>query len=639
MSIDLWSSLAYNAAIKNLYSTGTRKEKYIMAANFVYSTREHKFILKEWLDMSKVFGQGRFEGGYSLDEVDSILENAMKIAKEVVAPTNEDGDKQHAVYKNGKVTTPESFKKPYWTVQENGLGSSNADHSDPSALPLCLMGCTNEYLAAANAASGPYVMATTGASGLIRDFGSEKVKNIFLPKMFSGQWAGTMDLTEPNSGSDVGDIITKATPTDEPGVYKIVGTKCFITGGDQDITENIVHLTLARIEGCVPGTKGISLFVVPKYWHTPEGEKGEFNDVNCGGVEHKMGLCGSATSIINFGEEGKCRGYLLGDPPADGKGAGMAQMFQMMNEERTVTGLAALAAATVSYNNAALYAAGRIQGRQLTNPKAGRVPIINHEDVRRMLMYQKSITEASRAMIAMSYYCMDVMENTKDENERKRAKAFVEVNIPIVKAWCSDLAFLSISEAMQCYGGYGFSEEYPIAQQLRDCRIYPIWEGTNFIQSMDLIGRKWMMAGGQVFGAWFAELEKFAADHKDDAVLKAEVALLEEALAQYKEIQGTMAGYLGQGKFGMIGFYATRILHATGYIYGAKLLLEHALIAQKKIDEIGKEHFEYPYYAGKVASAKFFAHNLLPNVGLFLRVIKEGDNSVMEIPEASYMLV
>ena len=610
-----------------------------MAANFVYSTREHKFILKEWLDMSKVFGHGRFEGGYMLDDVDSILENAMKIAKEVVAPTNEDGDKLHAVYKNGKVTTPESFKKPYWTVQENGLGSSNADHSDPSSLPLCLMGCTNEYLAAANAASGPYVMATTGASGLIRDFGSEKVKNIFLPKMFSGQWAGTMDLTEPNSGSDVGDIITKATPTDEPGVYKIVGTKCFITGGDQDITENIVHLTLARIEGCVPGTKGISLFVVPKYWHTPEGEKGEFNDVNCGGVEHKMGLCGSATSIINFGEENKCRGYLLGDPPVDGKGAGMAQMFQMMNEERTVTGLAALAAATVSYNNAALYATGRIQGRQLTNPKAGRVPIINHEDVRRMLMYQKSITEASRAMISMSYYCMDIVENTSDENERKRAKAFVEVNIPIVKAWCSDLAFLSISEAMQCYGGYGFSEEYPIAQQLRDCRIYPIWEGTNFIQSMDLIGRKWMMAGGQVFGTWFAELEKFAADHKDDAVLKAEAALLEEALNQYKEIQGTMAGYLGQGKFGMIGFFATRILHATGYIYGAKLLLEHALIAQKKIDEIGKDHFEYPYYAGKIASAKFFAHNLLPNVGMILRVIKEGDNSVMEIPEASYMLV
>ncbi len=588
--------------------------------------------------MSKVFEAGRFKGSYTVDDIDSILENAMKIAKEVVAPTNEDGDTIHAVYKNGKVTVPESFMKPYWTVQENGLGSSNADHSDPSSLPLSVMGAINEYLGAANAASAPYVMATTGASGLIRDFGSEQVKKIFLPKMFSGQWAGTMDLTEPNSGSDVGDIVTKATPTNEPGIYNIIGTKCFITGGDQNITENIIHLALARIEGCAPGTKGISLFVVPKYWPNADGEVGEFNDVNCGGVEHKLGLRGSATSIINFGEDNKCRGYLLGNPPVDGKGEGMAQMFQMMNEERTVTGLAANAAATVAYNNAAMYAAGRIQGRQLTNPKAGRVSIIHHEDVRRMLMYQKSITEASRAMISMSYYCLDIAENTTDENERKRAKAFVEVNIPIVKAWCSDMAFLSISEAMQCYGGYGFSEDYPIAQQLRDSRIYPIWEGTNFIQSMDLIGRKWMMAGGQVFALWFAELEKFVADNKNNKNLSAEVALLAEALGQYKEIQTTLAGYLGQGKFGMIGFFATRILHATGYIYGAKLLLEHALIAQKKVDEIGKDHFEYPYYAGKIASAKFFAHNILPNVGTTLRVIKEGDNSVMEIPEASYLL-
>jgi alkylation response protein AidB-like acyl-CoA dehydrogenase len=609
-----------------------------MASNFLYSTRDQKFILKEWLDMSKVFEAGRFKGGYSVDDIDSILENAMKIAKEAVAPTNDDGDTLHAVYKNGKVTVPESFKKGYWTIQENGLGSSNADHSDPSSMPLCVMGATNDFLAAANAALGPYAMATTGASGLIRDFGSDKVKKIFLPKMFSGKWAGTMDLTEPNSGSDVGDIVTKATPTKEPGVYNIVGTKCFITGGDQDITENIIHLTLARVEGSVPGTKGISLFVVPKYWPTEAGEVGEFNDVNCGGIEHKLGIRGSATSIINFGEENKCRGYLLGDAPVDGKGQGMAQMFQMMNEERTVTGLAANAAATVSYNNAAMYAAGRIQGRKITNLKGERVPIINHEDVRRMLMYQKSITEASRAMISMSYYALDIAENTTDENERKRAKAFVEVNIPIVKAWCSDMAFLSISEAMQCYGGYGFSEDYPIAQQLRDSRIYPIWEGTNYIQSMDLIGRKWMMAGGQVFALWFAELEKFVAENKDHKIISAQIALLAEALTQYKEIQTTLAGYLGQGKFGMIGFFATRILNATGHIYAAKLLLEHAVIAQKKIDELGKEHFEYPYYAGKVASAKFFAHNLLPIVGNILRVIKEGDNSVMEIPEASFLL-
>ncbi|HQG66921.1 MAG TPA: acyl-CoA dehydrogenase, partial [Smithella sp.] len=315
---------------------------------------------------------------------------------------------------------------------------------------------------------------------------------------------------------------------------------------------------------------------------------------------------------------------------------GMAQMFQMMNEERTVTGLAAMSAATVAYNNACAYAAGRIQGRQLTNPKAGRVPIINHEDVRRMLLFQKSITEASRAMIAFSYYCMDIAENTSDENERKLAKAYIEVNIPIVKAWCSDMAFLSISEAMQCYGGYGFSEEYPIAQQLRDCRIYPIWEGTNYIQSMDLIGRKWMMAGGQVFATWLGEIDKFVQANKDHAVFGAQFALLEEALNNYRDIQNTMAGYLGQGKLGMIGFFATRILHATGYIYAAKLLLEQALICQKKVEEIGKENFEYPFYAGKVASAKFFCHNILPIVGTIQRVIKEGDNSIMEAPEAAF---
>jgi alkylation response protein AidB-like acyl-CoA dehydrogenase len=608
-----------------------------MASNFIYSTRDHRFILKEWLDMSKVFGAGRFAGGYSVEDVDSILENALKIAKEVIAPTSDDGDTVHAVYKDGKVTVPASFKKAYWQVQENGLGSSNADHSDPGSMPLTVMGCVNEYMAAANAALGPYTMATTGASGLIRDFGNDRVKGIFLPKMYSGQWAGTMDLTEPNSGSDVGDITTKAIPTDEPGVYRIVGTKCFITGGEQDITENIVHLTLARIEGCVPGTKGISLFVVPKYWPDENGEKGEFNDVNCGGIEHKMGLRGSATAIVNFGEEGRCKGYLLGDPPTDGKGQGMAQMFQMMNEERTVTGLAALSAATVAYNNACQYAAGRVQGRPLTNPKAGRVPIINHEDVRRMLMFQKSITEASRAMIAFSYYCMDIAENTTDDNERRLAKAYVEVNIPIVKAWCSDMAFLSISEAMQCYGGYGFSEEYPIAQQLRDCRIYPIWEGTNYIQSMDLIGRKWMMAQGQVFNTWLGEIDTFVAAHKSHPTLAPQVALLEEAMANYREIQMTMANYLGQGRFNMIGFYATRILHATGYLYAAKLLLEHAVIAQKKVDENGPDHFDHPYYAGKVASARFFCHNILPRTGKILRVIKEGDTSVMDVPEASFL--
>jgi len=608
-----------------------------MAANFIYSTRDHRFIFKEWLDLSRVFTCERFKG-YSVSDVDSILENALKIAKDAIAPTAEDSDKLHAVFNAGKVTVPESLKKAYWAVQENGLGSSNADHGDPNSLPLVLMEAIIEYQSAAGAATAPYWLATLGSSGLIRDFGDEKIKSLFLPKMFSGQWSGTMALTEPNAGSDVGDINTKAFPTDVPGVYKIKGTKCFITAGEHDITENIVHLVLARIEGAAKGTKGISLFVVPKYWPTDSGDVGPANDVVCAGIENKMGLKGSATCILNFGDEGNCRGYLLGNPPGpDGIGQGMAQMFQMMNEERAVTGLGGLSAAAVAFNNAAAYASQRVQGRAVTNPKAGRVTILHHEDVRRMLMYQKSIVDASRAMIAASYYFMDLADNSADDAERKKASAMREVNTPVIKAWCSDMAVFSISEAMQVYGGYGFSEEYPIAQLMRDSRIYPIWEGTNFIQSMDLVGRKWTMAGGQVFQVWLNEIEQFVKANKGDVQFSAAVALLEEALNSYKEIQNAMIGYIGAGKMGMFGIFVTRILRATGHVYGAKLLLEQALIAQKKVEELGDKHHEHPFYAGKVASAKFFVYNILPEVFSITRMVKEGDLSVMAIPEESFL--
>lgn len=609
-----------------------------MASNFIQSTREHRFILKEWLDLDKVFQTERFKDTYGIDDIDFILENALKVAKEIVAPTSDDGDQQHAVFENGKVTVPPSMKDAYFFIQENGLGSSNKDHNDESALPLSIISCTNEYLIGANAALCPYFLATTGAAGLIQSFGSEKIKQIFLPKMFSGQWTGTMDLTEPNGGSDVGDILSKAIATDEPGVYKIKGTKCFITGGDQDITENIVHLTLARIEGAAPGTKGISLFVVPKYWHTEDGEVGEFNDVNCAGIEHKMGLRGSATAVVSFGEENNCRGYLLGNPPDEnGIAEGMPQMFQMMNEERLVTGHATLSAATVAYYNAAKYASERIQGRPLSNPKAGRVPIIKHEDVRRMLMYQKAHIEASRAMTIFTYYLMDIAENSSDPDLVKKAKAFIEVHTPIVKAYCSDVCWLSISEAMQVYGGYGFSEEYPIAQLLRDSRIYSIWEGTNYIQSMDLVGRKWMMGKGQVFASWLQDIQDFIARDKVP-VFDREFELLEQALNDYREIQMTLGGYLGSGKIGMIGLYATRILHATGKLLGARLLLEQALLAQKQIDQLGSDHYDFAFYNGKVNTARFFVRNILPEVGAILSIIKDGDTSAIDIAEEAFFV-
>lgn len=609
-----------------------------MATNFIYSNRDHRFILKEWLDMGKVFATKRYKDCYGNDDIDFILNNAMQIAREVLAPCNDDGDALHAVFQEGRVKVPESFKKPYYLVQEKGLGSSNKNHDDESALPCSIYACCCEFLAAANAALGPYFMATSGSVGLVQKYGSEEVRRIFMPKMFSGQWAGTMDLTEPGGGSDVGDILTRAYPTDQTGVYRILGTKCFITGGEQDITENIVHLTLARIEGAVPGTRGISLFVVPKFWPDEKGEVGESNDVVCAGIEHKMGLKGSATAVINFGEEGRCRGYLLGDAPGeDGAGQGMAQMFDMMNEERITTGLAALSASTLAYNNAAQYAFQRVQGRPLTNPKAGRVPIIKHEDVRRMLMFQKAHTEAFRALIVWTNYLLDLANNSSDAGEVTRAKGFIEVNTPLIKAYCSDQGFQCISEAMQVYGGYGFSEEYPIAQLMRDSRIYGIWEGTNYIQALDLVGRKWTMAKGQVFGQWFMDIMSFLMKNRAAQSLEKEFDLTLQAAQDYLDTQKVIGTYVQDGKIGMAGLYATRILHATSKVICAKLLLDQALIAQEKLAAIEPEHFDYAYYQGKIASARFYVRNIVPEVSTLLAIVKDGDTSAIEIPEEAFL--
>ena len=473
-----------------------------MASHFFYSIRDHQFLLKEWLDLSKVLDTGRFRNTYSIDDIDAILNNALRIAQEVIAPTNKDGDKIQAQFQNGQVKVPDSMKKAYHFIQSSGLGCSNKNHNDESALPLCILGCSWEYLAAANPALAPYFVLTSGACNLIQSFGDEKLKKLFLPKMFSGQWSGTMAVTEPGGSSDLGDLLAKAYPTDEPGVYKIKGTKCFITGAEQDITENIVHLVLARVEGSASGLKGLSVFVVPKYWPTEDGDVGAFNDINCIGIEDKMGMRGSATCMINFGEDNNCRGYLLGDPPDEnGAGQGNYQMFRLMNEERLNTGHGAVAAAAVSYYNAAHYASQRIQGRLLSDLRGERVPIIRHEDIRRNLMFQKSHIEALRAVIVYNLHLLDIAEWHHDEELAANAKDIVDLSTPIIKAYASDMAFQCINEALQVFGGYGYTEEYPISQMLRDSRIFCIW-GTNYLQSLDLIGRKWTRRKGTVFAGW-----------------------------------------------------------------------------------------------------------------------------------------
>ncbi|HVJ49071.1 acyl-CoA dehydrogenase [Desulfitobacterium sp.] len=607
-----------------------------MASHYIYSNREHKFIIKEWLKGEKILGLKRFKDNLSLEDVDPILDQALKMAKEEIAPTNDDGDNLGAIYRDGKVTVPPSFHKAFQFIQENGWGSSNKDIEGEGMLPHLIFGAVHEYLLSANPALIPYIGLGGGIASVIKAFGSVEQIKRFTPKMFSGVWGGTMCLTEPGGGSDVGDMLSKAYPTEEHGIYSIKGTKCFITGGDHDLTENIIHLVLARIEGAASGTKGLSLFITPKYWIQDDGNLGEKNDVTTVGIEHKLGIKGSSTAVLSFGDEGKCRGYLLGNAPDEnGFGEGMAQMFKMINGSRLDTGHSALAVATVAYNNAVAYAKERIQGRAITKPKGPRVRIIEHEDVRRMLLTQKSTLEGMRAMIFKAYYYLDLQTFGEEAPEVEMAKRRMEVITPLIKAYCSDQAWILTAEAIQVHGGYGYTEEFPVARQARDSKIYSIWEGTNFIQSMDLVGRKWRLDKGTVFKEWLMEQVHFVTENKGYPQFTREFAILGKALQAYQELIQTVSQYFTQD-IRLVPIYATRILRITAELYCGSLLMEQAVIAQKRLEEVTAEYFDRAFYEGKVQSSRFYVRNLLPDVMATAQIIKEADTSAIDIPEEAF---
>jgi len=608
-----------------------------MTANFAYlNTRDFEFIAQEWLPTEIVFNYKEFRDYYSKEEVRSVLEPFRKMCKEVVEPTNEDGDKIGCTYANGKVTTPPSFGPLFHKLQQDGWGTANIDDSeDAMTMPNVLFAMCQEMLAAANPAFMPYIGLTTGAAELIQAFASEELKQMFLPKMMDGTWSGTMCLTEPTAGSDVGDILSKAYPTDDPRIYKIKGQKIFITGGDNDFTENIIHLYLARVEGARPGTAGISLFIVPKYWVNEDGTL-EDNDVQTTGIEHKLGQYGSVTAALSMGENGRCRGWLVGDPPDEtGKAKGMAQMFQCMNYARLGTGLLGLAVTANAVYNAREYCKERVQGRPLTDMKGDRVTIINHEDIRRSLLQGKAHVEVFRAMIMKTYFMFDIRYKDPDPEKRQEANDFIEVVTPLVKAYPTDESWWLIGEAIQCYGGYGYCEEYPVAQIARDSKIYSIWEGTNYIQAMDLVGRKWTMKKGSVYAKWIKQVQDFYEANKNAAGFEKEFENFGRALQAVQDIQATIGGYFGQGKIGMLPLYARRILTATAMLYGAWCILEQGIIAKRRAEEVGPDHYDYDFYVGKVYSARYYLNNVVPQVWTIADIIKAGDASALEIPLAA----
>ena len=588
-----------------------------MSLNPLVDSRDVRFVLFEMLELEKI---KRFKCFAEMDRTlfEDTLNLAEKIAIDQFYTSNSDGDKIGLKYdaKTYKVTVPESFHKAFKAFTEAGFHSLTFSPEEGGmGMPSSVSMASAEYFNAGNTALTMYCGAITGAAALIILFGSEEVKKMFLPKLMEGQWGGTMCLTESGAGSDVGALKSKAVKQKD-GTYLITGQKIFISNGEHDLTPNIIHPVLARIEGDPEGTKGISIFIVPKFLVNKDGSLGERNDMICSGIEHKMGIKGNATSTLNFGDNGKCVGYLLGK-----EREGMKVMFRLMNAARIHTGVQAQAVSSAAYMHAVTYARNRIQGAHITqmlNPGAPKVPIIEHPDVKRMLMYMKSTIEGMRMLTLFLAYNEDIMHSSSADEEVKEATAIVEILTPIVKAGISDAAWLVTAEAMQVYGGYGYCQEYPIEQYARDAKVFSIYEGTNFIQSLDLQMRKILMNPEQynysILKKRIAETVKAAKGVVEDKY----VDLVERGMKKLDEVIAVMMKQAQEGKFVALVLNATPLQQAIFPLALAWLHLWSLTITipkMKKIigdakgeerQKIISENNEAAYYSGRVLSSQFF---------------------------------
>jgi 3-(methylthio)propanoyl-CoA dehydrogenase len=596
--------------------------------------RDLKFVLFEHLKVADLLKYDAFKD-FSLDDFDMIIQEAQKVCREVMGPANQDGDKEGCTYDNGVVKVPKSFHQVWKVMSENSWISLNGNPNfGGQGLPNALTGLINELFIAANMAFMTYPGLSISNARVIEHHGTEEDKALFLEKLNTGVWTGTMCLTEADSGSDVGYQRTRAVPdpkSKDPRIYKIEGNKCFITCGNHDLAENIIHLVLARVEGGPPGTKGISLFIVPKVWVNPDGTLGEPNDVFCSSIEHKMGIHGSSTASLIFGEKGNCRGILLGEPHS-----GMAKMFEMMNEARMGCGVQTLGLTAAAYDSARQYAKERFQGPPFTNRRAERVPIIQHEDVRRMLMNLKSGTEAMRAMIGKLFYLIDLSEYDPDEANRKKAFSQVELLTPLVKAYISDFGYLLIRDAIQVLGGVGYCQEFPVEQYARDCKIVSIWEGTNYIQAMDLVGRKLALGGGQVYQDWIRGIMDFAGQHKADPDFGKDFELLLKAAQDTNDFPTRFMQYFGGEKIKLVPLSATRFLDSFSEVLMANLMLEQGLLAREQLRGVEANSSDGIFYRGKIETVKYFCRNILPNVFARHTTLELEDTSALDIPEEAF---
>lgn len=593
-------------------------------SHFRVNERDIYFILKEQLGYDSLCKLDRYRD-LDVETLDMVVSEAVKFAKGVVAPLQEAGDRHGVIYAEGRVRCAPGFREAFSLCGENGwiAATSDPEHGG-QGFPRMLGIVLNDLMYGASVSFHMAPSLTHGAGHLIESFGTKELKDRYIPNMFSGRWSGTMCLTEPQAGTNLASLRTKAIP--EGDHYRIKGTKIFITWGDHDLTENIIHLVIARIEGAPAGVKGISLFVVPKIRVHDDGSLGESNDVTCAGVEQKLGLHGSPTCVLNFGDDDDCIGYLCGE-----ENKGLAHMFQMMNSARLNVGVCGIGIAATAYQNALAYAKERIQGPDIGRRKSGEVPIIDHPDVRRMLLWMKATVEGMRSMAYTTGFWLDLASESQDQQERERCNALVDFITPVVKAYCSDMCFRVCESAIQCLGGYGFTREYPLEQYLRDAKILSLYEGTNGIQSMDLMGRKLIMDGGAPIKAFLSELRAFCARYSDHAVIGDHVRSLVEAAVRLQELAGIMRKTLETDPLQ----WASKTYPALLCFAEATMvwrLLDMAAIAQRKIDEGDASDF----HAGKVMQAIYFADVTLPALLARLEISGRPSREVVEMPEGAF---